>query len=306
MALAQPHPSTADAEVTTLPRAAPSARDLVALTKPRLASLVLCTAAGGALLAGGRLRDASVALALVGTTLAVAGAHVLNCWLERDLDARMHRTRGRPLPARRVDPSVALAFGLGLSILSVPVLWVGVNALTGALGLVALLSYVAAYTPMKTRSPWALWVGAVPGALPPLMGYTAVTDAIAAPGLALFAVMFFWQLPHFLAIAVLGREDYARAGVRTVLAEWGERSARWHTFLWTIPLVAASLDPSLLARTGWLYPLTAGVLGGVFLGAGLHGLRARDLRRWARREFLLSLLYLTGLFLALVVDHRAP
>lgn len=278
----------------------------MALTKPRLGSLVLCTAAGGAVVAGGGATDTSVLLVILGTALAVAGAHVLNCWLERDLDARMFRTRRRPLPGRRVEPSVALVYGLALSVLSVPVLWLGVNPLTAVLGVIAHLSYVVAYTPMKTRSPWALWVGAIPGALPPLMGYTAVKGALGAPGLALFALMFFWQLPHFLALAVLSRDDYARAGVRTVLAQWGERSTRWHTFIWTIPLIVASLDPSLIARTGWLYPVTAGVLGGIFLGAGLHGLRARDLRRWARREFLFSLIYLTVLLIALVVDHRAP
>lgn len=191
-------------------------RDLVALTKPRLSSMVLITTAGGLWLAGGRLAAPSTWAALLGTTLAVAGAHSLNCYLERDLDRVMARTRNRPLPAGRLDPRVALWFGLATGLASIPLLWFGVNPVTSFLGALALGSYVLWYTPLKTRSPWALHVGALPGALPPLMGWTAARGQIEPAGLVLFAILFVWQLPHFLAISLYRRDDYERAGMKTV------------------------------------------------------------------------------------------
>ena len=274
-------------------------RDLVALTKPRLASLVLFTTAGGAWLAGASLTWPVTLYALLGTTLAVAGAHSLNCYFERDLDALMHRTRNRPLPAGRVAPKLALAQGLLFAGLALPILALGTNLLTAALGLLALVSYVLIYTPMKTRSAWSLGVGALPGALPPLMGWTAVTNRLELPGLVLFAILFFWQLPHSIAIGLMLKTDYDRAGMKTVPQVMGDRNARAQAALYTLVLVPITLLLVPLHVAGTAYAVLASVLGAGFLGWSLLGLRSDPGPRWARWEFLLSLFYLTGLFGAL-------
>lgn len=278
-------------------------RDLVALTKPRLSSLVLCTTAGGLWLANGTFASWRSVAALAGTTLAVASAHALNCYIERDSDALMARTSKRPLPAGRMDPRVALYFGLLLGAIAIPMLWVAVNPITALLGALALGSYVLVYTPMKTRSPAALYVGAVPGALPPLMGWTAATGRIEAAGMVLFGVLFLWQLPHFLAISLYRKDDYASAGMRTHASVYGDRATRRLTALWTLPLVPVSLGLLPLGVAGWIYGAAALALGALFVAKTLPGLRreAPD-EGWARRAFLSSLVYLSGLFLALVVD----
>jgi protoheme IX farnesyltransferase len=192
-------------------RVIPVVRDLVALTKPRITTLVLLTGAAGACLAPAHVPMARLLLSLVGTALIVASANALNMWWEREVDGLMSRTRGRPLPAGRMSPDLALAFGLALGVVSVPMLFL-VNVATGLLGLVSLVSYVAVYTPLKRHTHLALLVGAVPGAMPPLMGWTTVTGAIGLGGALLFAVLFLWQLPHFAAISIFRKDDYARAG----------------------------------------------------------------------------------------------
>ncbi len=190
-------------------------RDVAALAKPRLTTLVICTAAGGMWLAPGH-RDAVAAVALlVGTSLVVAAANALNNFLERDSDGQMRRTRDRPLPAGRIEPWVAVAVGLGLPSIALPALALLTNGLTATLAALALFSYVVVYTPMKQRSSLALFAGAVPGAIPPLMGWTAATGRLDDGGLALFALLFCWQLPHFLAISLYLKEDYARVGSRS-------------------------------------------------------------------------------------------
>jgi protoheme IX farnesyltransferase len=278
-------------------------RDLVALTKPRLSSLVLCTTAGGLWLAHGSLGRGSSVAALAGTTLAVAGAHALNCYIERDIDRYMERTRGRPLPAGRLDPRVALVLGIVLSMVSIPLLWLAVNPVTALLGALALLSYVLVYTPLKTRSPAALYVGAVPGALPPLMGWTAATGRIEPAGVVLFAVLFLWQLPHFLAIAIYRKDDYAAAGMRTLPIVRGDAVARRHIALWTLALVPVTFGLNALGVAGWIYGAAAAALGAAFIAKTLPGLRAAEPPEgYARGVFLLSLVYLTGLFLALILD----
>lgn len=278
-------------------------RDLVALTKPRLSSLVLCTTAGGLWLAHGVFAQWRSVAALAGTTLAVASAHALNCYIERDSDALMARTSKRPLPAGRMDPRVALYFGLLLGVIAIPTLWFAVNPVTALLGALALGSYVLVYTPLKTRSPAALYVGAVPGALPPLMGWTAATGRIEPAGLVLFGVLFIWQLPHFLAIALYRKEDYAAAGMRTHASVYGDRATRRLTALWTLALVPVSFGLLPLGVAGWIYGAAAALLGGLFVAKALPGLRAEEPPEgWARKVFLTSLVYLSGLFLALVVD----
>ncbi|MCC7542027.1 MAG: protoheme IX farnesyltransferase [Deltaproteobacteria bacterium] len=280
------------------------AADLVALTKPRVTSLVLLTAGVGMYLAPAT--DASPTLptllaALFATALAVASANALNCWWERDVDRHMDRTRDRPLPARRLDPQTALAFGLALGVLSVPALWIAANALTAGLGALALVVYVLGYTPLKRRSPWALPIGAVPGALPPLMGWTAVTGQLDLGGLGLFAILFVWQLPHFLAIGLFRKDDYARAGLKILPVVRGEMATRIHIALYVIALLPITLALVPLGIAGVGYLAVAVVLGASFFVWSMTGLRAEVGPRWARGLFFVSLVHLSGLFLALVV-----
>jgi len=279
-------------------------RDVVALAKPRVTALVLCTTAAGIWLAPGSVGAAGALVCLLATAMTVGAANTLNCWLEREADGRMERTRDRPLPAGRLDPRVALWFGVLLAAVSLPVLALTVNPLTGLLGAIALVTYVLLHTPLKQRSPFALPVGAVPGALPPLMGWTAVTGSADLPGIVLFGILFFWQLPHFLAISLYRKEDYAAAGIRTVPVVAGDRCARVHIVLWTVPLVAVTLLPYFVGIAGPVYLAAAGLLGAAFLAACLYGLRPSADRRWARGVFLGSLAYLTLLFAMLVIDGR--
>ena len=187
--------------------------DYVSLAKPRITALVVFTTASGLWLAPIRPSPGIILVTLLGTVLAVASANVLNMYLERETDALMSRTMRRPLPARRMDPRIALRFGLLLGTVSLPLLSLAVGPLPGLLVAIALVSYVLLYTPMKRRSPASLLVGAVAGAVPPLIGWTAATGTFDLPGLLLFAVMFLWQVPHFLAITLFRRDDYARAGL---------------------------------------------------------------------------------------------
>src|SRR5580692_10692883 len=194
-------------------------RDLARLTKPRITLIVIATCAAGMAIAPVRIPALVALLALAGTTLIVASANVLNMWWERDTDGLMARTRNRPLPAGRLPPDVALVYGLALGASSIPML-MAVNALTAALGVLALATYVLAYTPLKRHTSLALLVGAIPGAMPPLMGWTSATGSLVAAsaprmgGLLLFLLLFVWQLPHFIAIALFRAEDYARAGLK--------------------------------------------------------------------------------------------
>jgi protoheme IX farnesyltransferase len=277
-------------------------RDVISLAKPRVTALVLCTTAGGLYLAPDAVATPLVLLTLLATAMTVGAANTLNCYLERDVDGLMERTRNRPLPAGRLDPRLALAVGLALAVVSVPLLTIFVNPLTGLLGAVALVTYVLVYTPLKLRSPIALLVGAVPGAIPPLMGWTAVTGSLDLPGLALFAVLFLWQVPHFLAIALYRKEDYLIAGLRTLPVVRGDRAARVHLALWALALVPTTLSLVPLGVAGRLYLIAASLLGAAFIGACLWGLRRDPGRAWARRVFLASIAYLALLFAALMID----
>jgi len=281
------------------------ARDVVALAKPRLAALVLCTTAGGLWLAPGHRDGLASSVLLVGTSLVVAAANALNNFLERDVDALMRRTRDRPLPAGRLDPSVALAMGLLLPSVALPALALFTNGLTASLAALALFTYVVVYTPLKQKSSLALLVGAVPGAIPPLMGWTAVTGRLDAGGLALFALLFCWQLPHFLAISMYLKEDYARGGLRVFALVHGDRAARSWAAATSLVLIPVSLTLLPLGLAGPVYGVAAALLGGALAGYGLTGLWQRGAaHRWARNFFLLTLVYLTLLFASLLVSGR--
>jgi len=279
------------------------AADFVELTKPRITSLVLVTAAVGYAVGGGASMPAwRLVIFLAGTALLCGGASALNQFLERDADARMERTRSRPIPAGRVAPADALAFGIAISAAGLALL-AAVNLLTLLLGAASLASYVLAYTPLKRVTSLCTVVGAVPGALPPLMGWAAARGSLGPAGWGLFAILFLWQLPHFLAIGWLYREDYARGGfpMLAVTDRDGSSTGR-QAVLYATALLPVTLLAGLLAAAGRGYLWGALVLGVAFLACAFaFGWRRSVLS--ARRLFLASVLYLP-LLLGLMVFDR--
>ena len=295
-----------------LDRAAPpvarplAAADLVALVKPNIALMALLTAAGGMSLAPGELTGWRSLILLLGTALIVGAANTLNMYLERDIDCLMSRTRARPLPARRMDPQVALWFGLAQAAVAVPVLTFGLGAagpLTGLLAVIAFVTYVLVYTPMKQRSHAAVWIGGVPGAMPALMGWTAVTGHVDLGGLAVFGVLFFWQVPHFHAIALYRGKEYERAGLVTLPGARGAAAARREIAGYSLVQLAVSLALYPLGVSGLGYLVVAAVAGAAYGAYALSSLRRGD-ARWARRLFLASIVYLPVVFTAMVIDGR--
>jgi heme o synthase len=284
-------------------------RDLFALSKPRVSLLVLATTGTGIYLAPGHLALPRVIAVLLFTALTVGAANTLNCYLERESDARMLRTRTRPLPAGRIEPKSGLMLGISLACLSIPALTLILNPLTGFLGFFALASYVWIYTPLKKITPKALVVGAVPGAIPPLMGWTAVTGRLDLGGFWLFLLMFVWQLPHFLAITLYLKEDYARGGLRVLPVVRGERVARLHLLLYTLLLIPVSLAFTPLGMAGYGYLVAAVLLGAGFLVLAIRAQRTPPSpvagQRQARQIFLYSIAYLVVLFAALLLDSGA-
>lgn len=282
-------------------------RDLVALGKPRITFMVLVTTAAGLWLAPSPLPTARAIATLIGVAFIVGAANAFNMFMERDVDALMRRTRNRPLPAGRMQPEIAIAFGLFLAVTAVPLIRFAANPLTALLALASLVLYVLAYTPLKRRSTLALIVGAVPGAIPPLMGWTASTGHIEAPGLALFAVLFVWQIPHFIAISIFRADEYARAGLKVVAVERGFDGARWRIVVWSLAQFAASLLVVQAGVAGHFYLGAAFALGAVLValcGVGLRPMTREQTSRWARWFFLYSLIYLPVLSAALVIGRR--
>ena len=290
--------------------------DFLSLTKPGIVRMCLVMTAGGLWLAArtqpgheGSSDPLVWVAALVGTALVVAAANAFNMVIERDTDRLMARTRERPVAAGRVPPSHALVFAGMLAVLATMVLALGTNLLTCGLALAALFGYALVYTPLKRRSSLALVVGAIPGAMPPLLGWTAITGALDLPGVCLFAILMVWQMPHFLAIALYRKQDYEGAGIRAVPVVHGDRAAAVRASLWSALLLPVSLAFVPLGVPGPIYFFSAAALGIAFLAFGLVGLARvghdgmgpRALV-WARRFFLVSLLYLPALTAALVVD----
>jgi protoheme IX farnesyltransferase len=278
-----------------------NARDIVALTKPRISVLSVATAAAGLALAPGGAGAALWTWALLGTLLLVGSASTLNMFLERDVDGRMRRTRGRPLPAGRLSPRLALWFGLVQAAVAIPMLSLGANALTGVLGAVSLVLYVLVYTPLKRVTTWSLLIGALPGAAPPLLGWTAASGTIDAASLALFGVLFFWQMPHFLAIALFRGEEYAAAGLKTMPAERGEAATKRALLGYLVAQVVTTVALWALGVGGVAYLAGAVVLGGAMLVLGARGFSPAAGPAWARRFFLATIAYLPVLLLLLLV-----
>jgi len=274
-------------------------RDIVLLSKPRLSTLVMVTCAGGMWLAPGSIAPVRALLAVLATAAVVGAANALNCYLERDLDARMRRTRDRPLPAGRLDPMVALGLGVLVPTFAIPVLALAAGPLTALLALVALGTYVLVYTPLKRRTPLALFVGTIPGAIPPAMGWATVTGRLDAGAWALFMVLAAWQLPHYLAVSLYLQDDYGRAGLPVFARVHGEAVTRRAILGTTAFLAIASLLPVAAGVAGRAYAAAAALLGAGLLWHALLGLRGRA--RWARGFFLSTLAHLTALFAALAL-----
>ena len=300
-------PDAVLAPVAAEARAASRLADFYELTKPRMNFLVVVTTMVGFFMGARRgFSDwALLAHCLLGTAMAAAGASVLNQYVERAHDARMRRTSNRPLPAGRVSPVEAMLLGVLLSAGGTLYLAALVNPLTAALGAVTIASYVFLYTPMKRWSTLCTVVGAVPGAIPPMMGWTAVTDALSPEAWALFGILFFWQMPHFLAIAVLYREDYARGGFQMLpVVDDGLVVTGRQMVLYGTALIPVSLMPVALRMAGPGYLLAAAALGLAFLGFGVNC--AINKRRVdARRLFLASIVYLPALLAVMMADKRS-
>jgi len=278
--------------------------DFVELTKPRITFLVLVTTAVGYALGVGPSFHPEVFLSLlVGTAFVSGGASALNQFAERDADARMARTRSRPLPSGRLAPTDALAFGLAISAVGIALLAGAVNGLTAFLAAISLASYVLAYTPLKRVTSLCTLVGAVPGAIPPMMGWAAARGTLDREAWALFAVLFLWQLPHFLSIAWIYRDDYARAGfpMLPVTDPDGKSTAR-QTVAYAAALVPVTLAAGAFAAAGQGYLWSAVGLGAVFVGCTVFFAVKRSVKA-ARVVFLVSVLYLPAVLGLMVLDR---
>ncbi|MEZ4451175.1 MAG: heme o synthase [Nannocystaceae bacterium] len=296
-------------DAPTIPRVRPTTarprgrwlRDLFALTKPGVTRMCALTTAGGAWLAPGFEWSPAIA-GVIGASLAVASASAFNMWWERASDPLMARTRNRPLAAERLAPETAFAFAGLLGTASLATLALFTNPLTTGLAALAIILYVLVYTPLKMRTPLALVIGAVPGAAPPLLGWTAITGTLDPGGLALFAILLVWQMPHFLAITLYRKQEFARAGIRCVPVVRGDQAAKLQAIAWSLALVPASILPALLGVCGVVYGASALVISLAFLAWTLTGLWAAKPAVWARSLFFASLLYLPLLIAALTID----
>jgi protoheme IX farnesyltransferase len=274
------------------------------LTKPSITWLILMSTAVGYFFGHRGSWDFAVILhTLLGTGLLASGTAALNQWYERREDAVMRRTRHRPIPAGRITPNRALLFGTALSLVGFLELYWGVNPLSAALGLTTLLSYLLLYTPLKKRSPISTTVGAIPGAMPPLIGYAAARGELTAEAWTLYAILFLWQFPHFLAIAWMYRSDYARAGIRMLpVVEPDGRSTARQILWYSLLLIPASMLPGFLAMTGKLYLAGAFLLSSLYFAAGWRAAIEPTAVR-ARQVLLASVFYLPLLYGLMLVDR---
>jgi protoheme IX farnesyltransferase len=294
------------AVTAAIPRSFTSvARDYISLLKLRIVLLLDATAVGVMIPAAhGHPRLLAVTAVLAGGTLAAGGAHAINCWFDRDIDAEMTRTRRRPLPAGRIPPWHALVIGIVLNLLAFAVLWAGANLLAAGLALAGSLIYVFVYTAwLKRSTPQNIVIGGAAGAIPPLVGWAAATGHVDATAMALFGVIFFWTPPHFWALAQMIKADYARAHVPMLPAIGGERSAKRQSIIYASLTAVVSAIPFFTGSAGPIY-----LAGATVLGIGLVGITVLDLRgrSWTKRVFTYSLVYVTLLFMLFAVSPFLP
>ena len=280
-------------------------RDYVSLLKLRIVVLLDATAVGVMIPAThGHPRLVPVLAVLIGGTLAAGGAHAINCWFDSDIDAEMSRTRRRPLPDGRIPAWHALALGIALNALAFAVLWFGANLLAAALALLGTLIYVFVYTIwLKRTTPHNIVIGGAAGAIPPLVGWAAATGRLDLTAFALFAVIFFWTPPHFWALAQMIKADYARAGIPMLPVVSGERAAKRQSVGYAVLTAVVSVIPFFTGSAGAVY-----MAGAVVLGVGLVGMTVLDLsgRRWTRRLFAYSIVYVALLFGLFAVSPFLP
>jgi protoheme IX farnesyltransferase len=280
-------------------------RDYLALTKPRITVMILISTAVGYSFGFRTSYHLPMLLnVLLGTALLASGTSALNQWWEAQSDGMMYRTRERPIPAGRMKRRRAFVFGVSLSIAGFAELWLQTNALTALLGLFTLLSYLFIYTPLKRQTPVCTTLGAVPGAMPPLIGYAAANGHLDWPAVALFAILFVWQFPHFYAIAWMYREDYARGGVRmlAVVEPQGESTCK-RIVACSALLIPVSLLPPLLGMSGSNYAIAAVAAGVALLYFGVRFREERTSAR-ARHVLLASIVYLPAVLAVMVLDRR--
>lgn len=279
--------------------------DYLELSKSRIVFMVVITTAAGFLFAAPKVDPWLLLHTLVGTAMVAAGTNALNQYVERSHDAKMKRTRTRPLPAGRITPLAALVFSSAIAVVGTLYLGLAVNWLTAFLGAFTLTSYIFVYTPLKRVSTLCTIIGAVPGAIPPMMGWTAVTNDLGVGAWIVFGILFFWQLPHFMAISWMYRDDYARGGfvMLSTLDGNGTAVAR-EAIYYSLALLAVSVTPWFLGMTGLVYLIGASLGGAAILAASVRFFFDRG-RGNARSLFMLSNLYLLTVMLLLVVDARS-
>jgi protoheme IX farnesyltransferase len=284
------------------------AADLVTLTKPRIISLLLVTTVAPMFVTDRGLPSPQLVLTVIVAGYFMAGgANAINMWFDRDIDDKMSRTRQRPVPAGRIAPSVALAFGIGLAIIAFYLFWQLVNPLSAELALGGLLFYVLVYTVwLKRSSPQNIVIGGAAGAFPPLVGWAAMAGRLDLAALYLFAIIFYWTPPHFWALALIKRAEYARAGIPMMPVVRGEQRTKFEMLVYTLMLVPLTLMPVLFGAFGWFYAVCAALLGAPLLWFCIRLLRTPGVTPTAWKLYRYSLLYLALLFLAMAVDRNLP
>jgi protoheme IX farnesyltransferase len=276
--------------------------DYIALMKPRVMSLVVFTGLAGMLVAPGHLHWLLASVAVLCIAVAAGASGAINMWYDRDIDAVMERTRGRPLPRGRVAPEEALTFGVVLAAGSVFMMGIAVNWVAAALLAMTVLFYVFVYTIwLKRRTPQNIVIGGAAGAFPPMIGWAAVTGNVSIESITLFALIFMWTPPHFWALSLYRCGDYAAAGVPMLPVVAGKAETKRQMLIYTVLLVPVALAPTLLGFAGWIYGTAALVLGALFVAAAVAVLRD-DTDRSAKRMFGFSILYLFALFALLIAD----
>ena len=283
-------------------------RDLLALTKPRVMSLVVFTGLCGLLAAPGPVHPVLGFTAVLCIALGAGAAGALNQWYEADLDAKMKRTANRPLPAGRMSRQTALHFGVGLAVFSVILMDLAANHLAAAVLAISILFYVLVYTVwLKRRTAQNIVIGGAAGAFPPLIGWAAVTGDVTTLPILLFAIIFLWTPPHFWALSLFVRTDYANAGIPMLPVVAGIESTRRQILLYTLPMIAAAVAPWALGLTGWIYGSASVALNAIFLvlAFAVAANKATESKEMGpeKKLFAFSIIYLFGLFAALVVDR---
>ena len=288
------------------------ARDWFVLLKPRVISLVVFTGAAGLAMAPGHLNPVIAAISILCICMASGAAGAINMWYDRDIDAVMKRTATRPIPDGRMRPDEVLGFGIGLSVASVILMWLATNALAAGILAFSIFFYAVVYTMwLKRSTPQNIVIGGAAGAFPPMIGWAAATGSLTVLPIVMFGIIFLWTPPHFWSLSLYACKDYGRAGIPMLPVVRGARHTRWQILWYTIILMAVTLVPSAMHHAGWLYTVTATILGAGFIYRAIGVLRDQQDAQGvsqtgdlpARKAFRYSLAYLFLLFCGMLADH---